>query len=217
MNYQTSLSDLNTLSPIILYQNDNFLELNEILNYQNLLKNNRWTMASSNSFEEINYISQDLYCHYQWDGNWDRARWLDHVSDEWELLYKKISKFLPRHYVHWIDVKITGPVQSGTPLHRDKEPWSPGGDPKKFKKAISIICNLNTEWDLQWGGGLILYDAKIENNKLVTTANCTVPLKPGQLLVMENCYHSIEPVVQTSKSRISFVLHVLEYQDNDSL
>jgi hypothetical protein len=215
MDYHTSATDKIKGSPNILYKNDCFLSYNEVITYQNLLKNNRWTLGNNDMFEKINYMSQDLYQHYKWDGNWGAAGWLDHVPVEWELLYNKIAQHLPQHYVHWIDVKITSAGQSGTPLHRDKDPWAPGGDTRKFKKAITVICNLNTNWDPSWGGGLTLYNTDVDSGNIINTVNQTIPIASGQLLIVENCYHSIEPIIGTTKSRVSFILHVLEY-NNDS-
>lgn len=203
-------------TPNVLYRNDNFLNAEEILHYQQLLKNDRWTLGNPESFDLIRYISQDLYCHYQWDGNWDSARWLDSTPPDWEELYLRISKHLPKHFVHWVDVKITSTSQGGTPLHRDRDPWSPGGDPAKFKKAITIICNLNSVWDPVWGGGLHLHNVKVKNNQADIEIDQTIPVVPGQLLIVENCYHSVELITEPSKSRVSFILHVLEYQQDDS-
>jgi hypothetical protein len=215
MNYNNSTADKISKSPNVIYRNDRFLSHEDIEIYQNLLKNNRWTLGNNDSFEKIDYMSQDLYQHYKWDGDWDNVNWLDHVPVEWELLHNKISQHLPRHYVHWVDVKITSTGQQGTPVHRDKDPWRPGGDAVKFKRAISIVCNLNTIWDPSWGGGFVLYNTNVEHGKVVNTISETVPISPGQLLVVENCHHSIEPITEVSKSRISFILHVLEY-NNDS-
>ena len=139
----------------------------------------------------------------------------DSAPIEWENLYNKIMPFLPRHFVHWIDVKITCAGLSGTPIHRDKDPWIPGGDGKKFSRTISIICNLNLQWDPQWGGGLQLYETiyDSETESLYNKEDQLVELCPGQLLIMENCSHSIQPIVERNKSRISFILHVFEYRD----
>jgi len=216
MTYSTDVSTKMHGPPVVLYRDDNFLNQQEIIRFQNLLKNNRWVLGNQTSFDKIDYVSQNLYHHYQWDGNWDHARWLDSTEPDWELLYEKISAHLPKHYVHWVDVKITSAGQSGTPLHRDKDPWTPGGDPVRFKKAISIICNLNQQWDPLWGGGLVLHETNVKDNKIVTTINQTVPIIPGQLIIMENCYHSIEPIVQSSKSRTSFIMHVLEYKHDSN-
>ena len=191
--------------PNILLRDDNFLSSQEILFYQDLMSGN-WT--PSPSIQDIKYFSKDLYQHYQWNGNWDSARWLDNTPPEWELLYNKIAKLLPKHYVHWIDLKITPPLLTGTPLHRDKDPWYPGGDATRFSRAISVLCNLNHEWNPQWGGEFVLY-AKHDKQ---LTEHSKIPICPGQLLIMENCYHSIAPVVAHDRSRITFILHVLEYR-----
>lgn len=200
--------------PKILYRNDYFLSQQEIRHFQSLLHNQRWGLSRGESLDKLFYISQDLYRHYAWDGNWQEAGWLDHTPPDWETLYLKISKHLPRHYVHWIDVKITGPLQTGTPVHRDKDPWSPGGDTDKFSKAISVLCNLNTEWDPDWGGGFVLYNTKkIDDSTIKPTVDTIVPILPGQLLITENCYHSVELINEPCRSRISFILHVLQYKD----
>jgi hypothetical protein len=199
-------------SPVVLYRNDNFLNADEILHYQQLLKNNQWKLGNLESFDKIDYVSQDLYKHYKWDGNWDNTGWLDTSPPDWEHLYFSISKHLPRHFVSWIDVKITSTSQGGTPMHRDRDPWTTGGDSKKFKKAITIICNLNNNWDPAWGGGLHLHDVKINNTQVDVSINQTIPVVPGQLLIVENCYHSVELITESAKSRVSFILHVLEYQ-----
>jgi hypothetical protein len=203
-------------SPTILYRDDNFLTVEEISHYQQLLRNSQWKLGNSESFEKIDYVSQDLYKHYKWDGNWGDTGWLDSSPPDWEHLYQKISRHLPAHFVHWADVKITSTSQSGTPIHRDRDPWSKGGDPVKFKKAITIICNLNSNWDPAWGGGLHLHDVTINNGHTDVKINQTVPVMPGQLLIVENCYHSVELITEPAKSRISFILHVLEYQQDDS-
>ncbi len=193
------------IEPNILLRDDTFLSSQEIEFYQRLMPNG-WTPGPS--IRNIKYFSKDLYQHYQWKGDWDSARWLDSTPLEWETLYDKIAKLLPKHYVHWIDLKITPPLSTGTPLHRDKDPWSPGGDTTRFSRAISVLCNLNHEWDPQWGGEFVLY---AEHNKQLTE-HSRIPICPGQLLIMENCYHSIAPVVAHDHSRLSFILHVLEYR-----
>lgn len=202
-------------TPVVLYRNDNFLSKEEIFHYQQLLKNNRWKLGNSELFDKIDYVSQDLYRHYKWDFDWDNTGWLDTTPPDWEVLHHKISQHLPRHYVHWADVKITSTSQSGTPLHRDLDPWSKGGDAVKFKRAISILCNLNSTWDVAWGGGLILHTVKVDKKQPVIETNQIIPIVPGQLLIVENCYHSIESITHAAKSRVSFILHVLEYNHND--
>jgi len=215
MDYYTDLDQRIVGLPKIRYLNHGFLSAEEIVMYQNLLKNHRWCLGNDENFEKINYVSQDLYDHYRWDGQWQSARWLAHAPIEWETLYNKIAHYLPSHYLHWVDVKITGFGQSGTLLHRDKDPWAPGGDEIKFKKSITVICNLNTEWLPEWGGGLVLYSTDIQSGKIINSIDQIVPVVPGQLLITDNCYHSIEPIVEPTKNRISFILHVLEY-NNDS-
>jgi hypothetical protein len=205
-----------TSTPVVLYRDDHFLTKKEIFHYQQLLKNNRWKLGNSELFDKIDYVSQDLYNQYQWDGNWQNTGWLDTSPPDWEVLYHKISQHLPRHYVHWADVKITSSLQSGTPMHRDLDPWSKGGDPVKFKRAISILCNLNTVWDDAWGGGLKLHNVKVDGDQTTVETDQIVPILPGQLLIVENCYHSIELITEPAKSRVSFILHVLEYNHNDS-
>jgi hypothetical protein len=204
-------SSKNTTSNI-LYRNDNFLSSDELVHYQKLLKNKRWALSNNADLDSLHYISQDLYRHYQWDHNWDQARWLDSTPPDWEILYNKIAEHLPPHYVHWVDVKITGSLQGGTPMHRDKDPGSPGGDSKKFSRAISILCNLNTKWDPAWGGGFVIY--KTEQNQQVIDQ--IVPIVPGQLLIINNCFHSVELITEPARSRVSFILHVLEYKHDSN-
>jgi hypothetical protein len=194
-------------SPKILYQDDHFLTADEIKMYQQFLLTHTWGVGPG-GLENILYVSKDLYCHYKWDGNWDAAHWADNEPVEWEHLYQRIAKHLARHYLHWCDAKITSFGQQGTPLHRDKDPWTPGGDTNKFSRAITVLCNLNSQWDPAWGGGIQLYSS----DKSGLTLTDTVPIVPGQLLIMENCYHSIEPITQIGKSRVSFIVHVLEYR-----
>lgn len=212
MNY-CSFSD-NTTSNI-LYRNDNFLSSNEIVHYQQLLKNKHWALSDTADLDSLHYISQDLYHHYQWDHNWDQARWLDSTPPDWEILYNKIAEHLPPHYVHWIDVKITGSLQGGTPIHRDKDPGHPGGDSKKFSRAISILCNLNTRWDPSWGGGFVIYktDQHNQSNQVIDEI---IPIVPGQLLIINNCFHSVELITEPARSRVSFILHVLEYKHDSN-
>jgi hypothetical protein len=191
--------------PNILLRDDTFLSNQEIEVYQRLMPHG-WTPGPS--IQNIKYFSKDLYQHYQWNGDWDSARWLDSTPPEWETLYDKIAKLLPKHYVHWIDLKITPPLSTGTPLHRDKDPWRIGGDATRFSRAISVICNLNHVWEQSWGGEFLLYS---EQDKQLTE-HSRIPICPGQLLIIENCYHSIAPVVAHDRSRISFILHALEYR-----
>ena len=205
--------------PNILYRNDHFLEKNEIVHYQNLLRGPVWTPGIGSDkldgLDDIKHFSLDLYDHYKWDGNWQSAKWKDSTPVDWENLYQKIVPFLPKHYVHWIDIKITCAGLMGTPLHRDKDPWTQGGDEKKFSRAISVICNLNLQWNPEWGGGFQLYETKYDGttNSLITIEDQLVKLSPGQLIIMENCSHSIQSITEQYKSRISFILHVLEYKN----
>jgi len=192
-------------APNILLRDDNFLSAQEIKFYQNLMPHG-WT--PSPSIQNIKYFSKNLYQYYEWNGDWDSARWLDSTPPEWELLYNKISKFLPKHYTHWVDLKITPPLSTGTPLHRDKDPWSSGGDTTRFSRAITVLCNLNHEWDPHWGGDFVLH---CEQNKQLAE-HTRIPICPGQLVIIENCYHSIAPIVVHDKSRLSFILHILEYR-----
>ena len=206
--------DLCVGRPEIVYRNDNFLSQKEIKHYQNLLHNRQWGLSSQTILDQINYISQDLYRHYAWDGQWNQARWLDTTAPDWEQLYEKISQHLPSHYLHWADVKITGPLQGGTPVHRDKDPWSPGGDSEKFSRAVSVICNLNSQWDKSWGGGFVLYNTVKTRNGLEYLPDQLVPIMPGQLLIVNNCTHSVELITEPCRSRISLILHVLQYKQN---
>ena len=191
--------------PNILLRDDNFLSSQEIEFYQSLMTNG-WTPAPS--IHDIKYFSKDLYRHYLWDGDWNSPRWLDSTPPEWETLYNKIAKFLPNHYVHWIDLKITPPLSTGTPLHRDKDPWFTGGDTTRFSRTISVLCNLNHVWDPLWGGEFVLY----AEQKNQITEHSKIPICPGQLLILENCCHSIAPIVAHDRSRLTFILHVLEYR-----
>ena len=195
--------------PNILIRDDNFLSSQEIEFYQSLMPNN-WTPGPS--IQNIKYFSKDLYDHYQWKGDWDSPKWLDTTPPEWETLYNKIAKLLPNHYVHWIDLKITPSGLSGTPLHRDKDPWTIGGDTTRFSRAITVLCNLNHERNPSWGGEFVLHS---EQNKQLTE-HTRIPICPGQLLIMENCYHSISPIVAHGRSRLSFILHVLEYKHDSN-
>jgi hypothetical protein len=206
--YTKNLIDQDILckEPNLLLRDDNFLSADELKFYNNLLPGN-WTMGPSTS--NIFYFSKDLYNHYKWDGNFESAGWLDSTPPEWEILYNKISAVLPKHYTHWIDLKITPPLCGGTPLHRDKDPWTPGGGPQ-FSRALSVLCNLNEEpWDPDWGGGFITHTASRDGSM---KQHSVIPIVPGQLVVLENCYHSIEPITKFNKYRKSFILHVLEYK-----
>lgn len=213
MNYtQDYDTELSVGKPHILYQNDKFLSFDEISHYQSLLKNYNWGLSNYHTLDKLFYVSQNLYRHYAWDGKWDAAQWLDSTPPDWEQLYNKISEHLPPHYVHWIDVKMTGSYQGGTPIHRDKDPWTKNGDTKKFSNSIAIICNLNIEWDARWGGGLTLYETKNVNGQLTHTVDQVIPIVPGQLLIVNNCFHSIELITEPSRNRVSFILHVLKYK-----
>jgi hypothetical protein len=205
------LDFLDNTTSNILYRNDNFLSTDEIKQYQQLLKNKQWALSDGNDLDSLNYISQDLYHHYKWDHNWDQARWLDSTPPEWEKLYSRISEHLPPHYVHWVDVKITGSLQGGTPIHRDKDPSTKGGDTKKFSRAISVLCNLNTKWDPKWGGGFVIYKND-QHNHYKQVVDQIIPIVPGQLLIINNCFHSIELITEPARSRVTFILHVLEYK-----
>lgn len=215
----TPLQLKNIGKPNILYRNDHFLEKNEILHYQNLLRNPNWKPGVGNhkfnGLDELKYFSIDLYDHYLWDGNWASAKWKDSTPVDWENLYQKIVPLLPKHFVHWIDIKITCSGLDGTPMHRDKDPWTQGGDENKFIRAIAVICNLNLHWDPQWGGGFQLYETKYDNEtkSLINVEDQLVEISPGQLVIIENCIHSIQPIVERNKSRISFILHALEYKE----
>lgn len=201
---------INALSNI-LYRDDNFLSNKEITHYQQLLKNNQWSLSNNTDLDSLHYISQSLYDHYKWDHNWEQAKWLDSTPPDWEKLYQRISSHLPLHYVHWVDVKITGSMQGGTPIHKDKGPSLPGGDPVKFSRAISVLCNLNTTWNPDWGGGFVLYKPdQLDPSKQVIDQ--VVPIMPGQLLIINNCFHSVELITEPARSRVSFILHVLEYR-----
>lgn len=202
--------------PNILYRNDNFLSSDEIKNYQNFLNNNQWALCEGDPFNQLFYISQSLYRHYAWDNDWSSPGWLDSTPMEWEQLYNKISSHLPPHYVHWCDVKMTGSFQGGTPLHRDKDPWTTGGDSDRFSRAITVICNLNTEWKSSWGGGFVVYETKANGDNYEFIPSETIPIVPGQLLIVENCIHSIELITEPARCRTSFILHVLEYKNHDS-
>ena len=194
-------------SPNLLYRNDSFLTTKEVKSYQDLLASKTWGV-SSGGVENLMYISKDLYNHYAWDGNWDSPCWVANESTEWEDLYKRIAAHMPRHYLHWVDVKITSYGQTGTPRHRDKDPWTPGGDVNKFSRSLTVLCNLNTNWDSDWGGGFEVY----KTDETGFTKTDTIPITPGQLLILENCTHSIQPITKIGKSRISVIIHALEYR-----
>jgi len=191
-------------SPNILLRNDSFLTAEEIAKYQSLMSRD-WIPGPS--IKDIKYFAKNLYNNYRWDGNWESTGWLDSTPPEWENLYNKIAVHLPSHYVHWIDLKITPPLSTGTPLHRDKDPGSLGGDTTRFSRAITVICNLNHKWDPSWGGDFLLHTTGAG-----FPVHSKIPICPGQLLIIENCYHSIAPIVKHDCSRISFILHVLEYR-----
>jgi len=207
---QTS-DDRNFVEPKILLQDDNFLTQEELDKYQKLLHAPFWTPAPR--LEKILFYSKDLYQHYKWDDNWNNARWLDDTPLEWEELYNKIALSLPAHYLHWADVKITPPLSTGTPRHRDKDPWTSGGS-DRFSKSLTIIVNLNKQWDPQWGGEFIVWNAQKELDQPIQYEEWKrIPISPGQLLIMENCWHSIGAVTEPNRSRISFILHVLQYNN----
>lgn len=206
---------MNTITPNILYRDDNFLSLSEVTHYQNLLKNKNWGLSNTQTLDTLHYVSQDLYNHYKWDGNWEDANWLESTPVDWEHLYNKISAHLPRHYVHWIDVKLTGSLQGGTPIHKDAGPDRPGGDTTKFSESLTVLCNLNTDWNPKWGGGLVVYQTSTDSsNQRSHQVVETIPIVPGQLLIVNNCYHSIELITEPSKCRVSFILHVLKYKQS---
>jgi len=195
------------LEPNILKVIDNFLTPNELIVYQGLLSTN-WTLGPT--VENFKYLSKDLYYHYQWNGDWSNVRWREDAPFEWELLYNKIAEHLPPHQIHWVDLKITTPLSTGTPLHRDKDPWIHHETGEKFSKALSIICNLNSKWDTSWGGALIAYQAQKHDDKISYVEYQRIPITPGQLIIAENFYHGIEPVSQSERHRMSFILHVLQ-------
>lgn len=195
--------------PRILHIVDNFLSQAELKQYQALMTTG-WT--PSPSVENFKYLSKDLYKHYGWDGDWHDVRWLDQTPIEWEKLYHKIASYLPAHRVHWVDIKITTPLSTGTPLHRDKDPWLDADTDRIFQKALIAICNLNSEWDPSWGGSLIVHRAQLENHTVCYTEKCRVPITAGQLIVAENFYHSIEPIIEPECHRISFILHALQHR-----
>lgn len=210
MNYQTVLHDELFSPPTILLRDDNFLSESQILQYQNLLHTSSWTPAPS--LQKIQYFSQDLYKHYRWNNDWSNVGWRDDAPVQWEELYNRIAQYLPAHRVHWVDAKITPPFSTGTERHRDKDPWIPGGS-KEFDKALTILLNLNTKWEDSWGGDFVLWSAKMDQNQKIELVEFEkVPIKPGQLLIVENCWHSIAPITQIDCSRISFILHVLKYK-----
>lgn len=196
--------------PKILQLIDGFLSRGEIEQYQKTVCQN-WTPGPSIS--DVRYFSKDLYNHYQWNGDWTKVGWLDSTSPEWENLYHKISALLPKHRVHWADLKLTPPMCSGTLLHRDKDPWNHDQTHQEFSHAVSVICNLNLEWKPEWGGSTVVYEAyKTSTDTVRTVEKQKLPLSAGQLLIFENCWHSIDPIVQSNRSRFSFILHVLVYK-----
>lgn len=195
--------------PRILHVIDNFLSHAELTQYQALMTTG-WTLGPS--VKNFKYLSKDLYKHYGWDGNWHDVRWLDQTPVEWEKLYHKIARYLPAHRVHWADIKITTPLSTGTPLHRDKDPWICADTNEIFQKALVVICNLNLEWKSVWGGSLIVHRAHRENNTIFFTEKCRIPITAGQLIVAENFYHSIEPVIEPERHRMSLIVHALQYR-----
>lgn len=196
--------------PKILQLIDGFLSRDEIEQYTETVCQN-WT--PSPNIGDIRYFSKDLYNHYQWNGDWTTVGWLDSTSPKWEELYHKISGLLPRHRVHWVDLKITPPMCSGTPLHRDKDPWHNEKNHQEFSHAVAVICNLNSEWKSDWGGSTVVHGAyKTSNGKICVVEKQKLSLSAGQLLIFENCWHSIDPVLQINRSRFSFILHVLVYK-----
>lgn len=213
LKYMTYYTDSdhpeNYQEPKILHLIDGFLTQSEIKHYQSLCYHG-WTLAPD--AEKIKYFAKDLYRHYAWDGRWDDVRWLDSSPPDWEHLYDRISSLLPPHRVHWVDLKITPPLSTGTPLHRDKDPWIEPNTDRDFNRALTIICNLNTEWDESWGGALVLHQASRRDNETEFPAKVRIPISPGQLMIAENCYHSIETITSKDRYRISFILHALTYR-----
>lgn len=210
MLYNNNVHPNSLGDPKILYRNDSFLSPTDIVHYQQLLQTPSWVPAPS--LQSIQYFSKDLFQQYMWDGNWDSVQWRDDASPDWDELYNRISKHLPKHRVHWADVKITPPLSTGTPRHRDKDPWLPGGS-DQFDKAITVLLNLNNEWQSDWGGEFVLWSANKNSQQQVELIEFDrIAISPGQLVVMENCWHSIAPITQMNRSRISFILHVLQYK-----
>lgn len=208
MDYEVVFNEKLLGPPKVLFRDDNFLSLGELYAYQKLLHGPIWT--PSPTMQTINYFSRDLYRHYKWNGDWDNVGWRDDAPPEWEDLYHRIAQHLPAHYVHWLDVKITPPLGSGTPRHRDKDPWGNGGS-EKFDKALTVLLNLNTEWHDSWGGEFVTWSASADQeHNIELTEFERIPIRPGQLLIMENCWHSIAPVTEPNRGRISFILHVLK-------
>lgn len=197
--------------PNILFRDDNFLTPDEISKFHSLMHSNTWVPVPN--LKKIQLFSKSIYQNYQWNGDWDYARWLDDTPSEWCDLYDKVAERLPKHYVHWIDIKITPPMSTGAPLHRDKDPWFPGGS-DKFSKALTCIVNLNSEWDDSWGGDFVLWDAQLNPDYTINFEEyCKVPIKPGQLVIIENAWHSIATITELDRSRISFILQVLQYNN----
>lgn len=189
---------------------DDFLSHEELIKYQNFLSGD-WTLGPT--IENFKYLSRDLYNHYQWNNDWSDVRWLDDVPCEWEQLYDQIAVHLPPHRIHWVDLKITSPLSTGTPMHRDKDPWRNANDSTKFSKAWTVICNLNSQWHPSWGGALIAHQAvKRHDGTTSYIEKQRIPITPGQLIVGENFYHSIQPVTEPERHRISLIVHVLQYK-----
>lgn len=209
-SYVTKFNDARIFEePKILHLIDSFLTADEIKHYQSLCIDG-WT--ASPTHENIKYFSKDLYRHYKWDGDWSKMGWLDSSPLDWERLYDRIAEYLPPHRIHWVDLKITPPLSTGTPLHRDKDPWIEENTDRDFYKSLSIICNLNTEWQESWGGSFVLHQAKNQDGQLTYQSKIRIPIKPGQLIITENTFHSIETITANEKYRISFILHVLAYR-----
>lgn len=195
--------------PKILICDNTFLSANEIDYYQQLIQSYTWAPAPS--IKSIKYWSKDLYRHYRWDNDWDSARWLDSTPPDWVELHTRIAARIPKHYIHWSDLKATPPLSTGTPRHRDKDPWLKNGS-DKFDCALTICVNLNSSWQENWGGEFVLWAAKINKvGKINFTEYRKISIQPGQLLVLENCWHSIAPITQMNQSRLTFIIHVLQY------
>jgi hypothetical protein len=209
--YNTTHNDHpnNYHKPRVLNVIENFLSAEESKNLQSLIHDG-WTLAPNT--EHIKFLSKDLYRHYAWDGDWNSTRWLDTTAIEWENLYNRISELLPPHRIHWCDLKITPPLSTGVVLHRDKDPWLTPETEQEFSHAITVLCNLNTDWSPDWGGSFILHQAYQGSQDIEFQEYQSIPITPGQLLIMENCYHSIDPITIAERYRISFILQVLVYK-----
>ena len=195
------------VEPRILYHCDTFLTKDEISHYQTFMLEG-WKLPDLDRFK---YISRDLYNHYRWDGDWSSVGWRDDCPPDWEILYKSIAVHLPAHRVHWVDLKITPPLSTGVPLHRDLDPWAYPSTVHEFSRAITVLCNLNTEWQNHWGGDFVLHQAVKQDHDINYEEKYRIPIKPGQLLITENCFHSMDPVIEPERNRISFILHALQY------